>query len=118
MGDLAERDLSSALAHVLERSAAVCVDTLARYDATDSELMAALMRATAALQAALRLHTRDAEVRDVSLRIAADLGRETVTRLRAAGFDDGLLRCAEACDRAVYMCEDVLADADQESFAA
>lgn len=115
MGDLAERDLSSALAHGLERCATVCRQTLESYEPSDgseanSELAVALMRTTAALQAALRLHTRDAEVRGVALRIAVDLARETATLLRAAGLDERLLRCADACERAAYLCDDVLAD--------
>lgn len=120
MGDLAERDLSSVLAHCLERSAAVCRQTLESYGARDgsagnSELVAALMRTTAALQAALRLHTRDAEVRDVALRIACELAGDTAKRLRASGLDDRLLRCADACERVVYLCEDVLADDEEQA---
>jgi len=117
MGDLAERDLSSVLAHGLERAAGICKATLERYPASDSELMVALMRTTAALQAALRLHTRDAEVREVSLRIACELARETATLLRSAGLDEHLLRCADACERVCYLCEDALADDGEERAA-
>jgi hypothetical protein len=114
MGDLAERDLSSALAHGLGRCAVVCRQTLASYGGS-SKVSVSLMRTTAALEAALRLHTRDAEVRGVALRIACDFARETATLLRASGLDDRLLRCADACDRVAYMCEDVLADEDEQA---
>jgi len=117
MGDLAERDLSSVLAHGLERCAAVCKRTLVSYSANDgrSELAVALLRTTAALQAALRLHTRDAEVRDVALRIACDLARRTATLLRASGLDERLLRCADACERVVYLCGDVLDEEEEQA---
>lgn len=122
MGDLAERDLSSVLAHGLERCAGVCRRTLESYEpagggtaAPNSELAVALLRTTAALQAALRLHTRDAEVRGVSLRIACNLARETAVRLRAAGLDARLLRCADACERVAYLCEDVLAESAEDA---
>jgi hypothetical protein len=120
MGDLAERDLSSALAHGLGRCAAICRQTLESYEpsprgATNSELAGGLMRTTAALQAALRLHTRDAEVRDVALRIACESARVTATLLRASGLDERLLRCADACERVCYLCEDVLADDEEQA---
>lgn len=119
MGDLAERDLSSVLARGLERCAVVCKETLADYDARDgrSELASALLRTTAALQAALRLHTRDAEVRGVALRIACNLARATAMQLRASGLDERPLRCAVACERVVHLCEDVLADDEEEQAA-
>jgi hypothetical protein len=120
MGTLADRDLGSALAHGLERASAVCRRTLEAYapagsSAESSAAAAALMRATAALEAALRLHTRDVEVRGIALRVAATLTREAARELRASGFDERLLRGADACERAAFLCEQ--ADAVQSRAA-
>ena len=75
-------------------------------DAADrSPAAVALMRATAALEAALRLHTGDAEVRELALRVAANLARDAARELRASGLDERLLRCADACERAAFLCD-------------
>ena len=41
------------------------------------------------------------------LRLAAATARETAAAIRRHGQDERLLRCAEACERAAFLCEDV-----------
>jgi hypothetical protein len=92
----------------LERCIAVCERTLEAFVAESDQstpFARPILRATAALQAALG--TEADELRDVSLAIASDLAGEAAA-IRRHGLDERLLRCAEACERAAFLCEDVL----------
>jgi len=48
---------------------------------------------------------------DASLLIAASLCREAAISIRKHGLDDGLLRCADACERAAHICTAAVANA-------
>jgi hypothetical protein len=106
MGTLSNREVSSPLAQELESCIALCRETLAD-DLDGTAAAGALMRATAALQAALRLHTRDAQVRTVSLEIAVRLAREAAGELRITPGGP-LLHCVDACEHAAAICEHAL----------
>jgi hypothetical protein len=93
----------------LERCIAVCERTLEAYVAEGDQstpFAGPILRATAALQAALG--TEVDELGDLSLAIASDLAREAAATIRRHGLDERLLRCAEACERAAFLCKDVL----------
>ncbi len=96
----------------LARCIAVCEATLAAY-AGDGEAQSpfagTLLRTTAALKAAAE--SRTGRLCRDTLAIAAATARETAAAIRRHGLDERLLRCAEACERAAFLCEDVLPQA-------
>lgn len=99
----------SPLAGGLARCISVCQATLAAYaegGRADSAFARAILRTTAALEAALSVHSSAEE-----LRLAAATARETAAAIRRHGLDERLLRCAEACERAAFLCEDVVPQA-------
>jgi hypothetical protein len=98
----------------LARCIAACEATLASYEEEpdgDSPFAGAIMRTTAALRTALTMHTRAEELCEISLSIAAATARETAAAIRRHGLDERLLRCAEACERAAFLCEGALPQA-------
>ena len=112
MDDLDDENLDLVLAHRLRRCIESCEQTLNAYLVKEAEttppFVDALMLAIGAMQAAIRMQTYDRELRQASLRIAAMLAREGASTVRRYGLDDELLNCADACERAAFICEDVL----------
>jgi len=112
MGELEDENLDLVLARRLRRCIESCEQTLNAYTAKEAEttppFVDALMLAIGGMQAAIRMQTYDRELRQASLRIAAMLAREGASTVRRYGLDDELLNCADACERAAFICEDVL----------
>jgi len=109
MDDLDSERLDLVLARRLGRCIESCEQALKTYRAREAEpFVDGLMLAIGAMQAAIRMQTYDRELRQASLRIAAMLARKGAATVRRYGLDDELLNCADACERAAFICEDVL----------
>jgi hypothetical protein len=99
----------SPLAEALQPSVRVCESTLETYrDDAESQsgasFFAGVVLALAGLERAVESSYGD-PTHDASLMIAASLCREAASNVRKHGLDDGLLRCADACERAAHICE-------------
>ena len=93
----------------LMRCASVCEETLVscldKRDRAMARHLSPVMVAIAAIEQAAESRPDD-PMHEVALTIAAMLCREAGEQIRSrAGLDSRLLRCAEACDRAVRLCE-------------
>jgi hypothetical protein len=102
--------MSSTLAEALVRCVRVCEATLEDYGAeeeTGTQLVSSLVLAVAGVERAVEADADDPG-RPASLAIAATLCRDAAGSVRRYGLDPSLLRCAEACDRAAYLCERAL----------
>jgi hypothetical protein len=109
MARCTENRMESPLAIGLRRCNDVCEQTLERYlgadvDATQ-EFAGAVIAATAALRAVLENESAGAELRGALLDTAARVSRTAAATIRNSGLDDDLLRCADACERAAFLCE-------------
>lgn len=104
--------MESPLTTVLRRCARVCEDTLESYggqeEATGTEFVSSLMLAVAGIERAVAAEY-DEPTHDAALVIAATLCRDAAGGVRNYGLDPTLLRCADACERAAYLCEAALA---------
>lgn len=110
MGPLVDKSLDLALSRTLRGCAEACEDALKTCLADESEppapIVDALQLSIAGMQAAVRLQTVHAELRQASLRIAAMLAREGAATVRRYDLDEQLPVCADACERAALLCED------------
>jgi hypothetical protein len=108
MSPLPHIELQSPLAEVLHPSVRICEKTLETYrgeaeSPTGASFFAAVVLALAGLERAVESSYGD-PTHDASLLIAASLCREAAISIRKHGLDDGLLRCADACERAAHIC--------------
>jgi hypothetical protein len=108
-------DVHSLLAEALHPSVRICESTLETYrdeaeSQTGASFFAAVVLALAGLERAVESSYGD-PTHDASLLIAASLCREAAGSIRAHGLDDGLLRCADACERAAHICESSVGNA-------
>ena len=76
--------------------------------ATEHELVSDLLRAIAAVRAAVDLRDDADTRRELAFRLTAEACRAAAVRCLGAGLDESLLRCAAACDRAADEAELVL----------
>jgi hypothetical protein len=76
--------------------------------ATGRELFGDLLRAIATVRTAADLLDEGDSRRELALRLTAEACGVAAVRCRQAGFDESLLRCAAACDRAADEAELVL----------
>jgi hypothetical protein len=109
MGSCPDTHVQSPLAEALHPSVRVCESTLDAYrhdgeTATGAAFFAAVVLAVAALERAVESSDRDPAHQE-SLLIAASVCHEAATSIRKHGLDSTLLRCADACERAAYICE-------------
>lgn len=86
-----------------------CESTLEAYrDDAESQsgasFFTAVVLALAGMERAVESSYGD-PTHDASLLIAASLCREAAGSIRRHGLDAGLLRCADACERAAHICE-------------
>jgi len=72
------------------------------------ELFACLIRAIATVRTNVDLLEEEDSRRELALRLTAEACRAAAVRCRQGGFDESLLRCAAACDRAADEAELVL----------
>ena len=105
-------EVQSPLAEALQPSVRICESTLETYrDEAVSQsgalFFAAIVLALAGMERAVESSYGD-PTHDASLLIAASLCREAASSIRKHGLDDGLLRCADACERAAHLCEAAL----------
>ncbi|HEX3226044.1 MAG TPA: hypothetical protein VHQ89_08095 [Gaiellaceae bacterium] len=101
-------DVQSPLAEALQPSVRVCESTLETYgdqaeSQTGASFFAAVVLALAGMERAVESSYGD-PTHDASLLIAASLCREAASSVRKHGLDEGLLRCADACERAAHIC--------------
>ena len=75
---------------------------------TGRELFGDLLRAIATVRTAADLLDEGDSRRELALRLATEACGVAAVRCRQAGFDESLLRCAAACDRAADEAELVL----------
>ena len=105
----AETDVPQPLAAALGGCIRLCEETVEAYaaedpGARDTPFAAAVLLAAAAIRTAAETPADDPR-REVSLLIAENVAREASDAVRAHGLDARLLRCAEALDRAAFLCE-------------
>lgn len=102
--------MESPLSVGLQRCVDVCEQVLERYMraevAASAGFVGTVIAATAAVQAVLDAERDDSELLAAVKATAANVCRAAATTIRSSGLDDDLLRCAEACDRAAFLCED------------
>jgi len=115
MGSSPHIDVQSPLAVALQPTVRICESTLDTYrDEAESEsgasFFAAVVLALAGMKRAVESGYGDPD-HDASLLIAASLCREAASSVRRHGLDTGLLRCADACERAAHICEAVVRNA-------
>ncbi len=108
-------DVQSPLAEALEPSVRICEATLEQYrdraeSQTGASFFAAIVLALAGMERAVASSEGD-PTHDASLLIAASLCREAASSVRKHGLDDGLLRCADACERAAHICQSAVGNA-------
>jgi hypothetical protein len=108
-------DVHSPLAEALQPSVRICESTLGAYrdeaeSQTGASFFAAVVLALAGMERAVESSFGD-PTHDASLLIAASLCREAASSIRRHGLDDGLLRCADACERAAHICESAVGHA-------
>jgi hypothetical protein len=80
---------------------------------TGHELYGDLLRAIATVRTAVDLLDEADSRRELAFRLAAEACSTAAARCRQAGFDESLLRCAAACDRAADEAELVLTSLTQ-----
>jgi hypothetical protein len=107
--------VQSPLADALQPSVRICEATLELYrgeaeSQTGASFFAAVVLAVAGMDRAVEASDGDPTY-DASLLIAASLCREAASSIRRHGLDDGLLRCADACERAAHICEAAVGNA-------
>jgi hypothetical protein len=103
----------SLLSQSLERCATICKETIAAYlqpaQASENTFGQALLAAIAAVETAAAHDTSSPPDHcSASLEIASELCRAAAQECRRHGFDEPLLRAADACERAATICEDAL----------
>lgn len=100
------------LAQMLRRCAEICEQSLREAwgdPPRSTPATSTIVLATSALQEAAAADADpDGRNRQIRLTIAATLAREALTVVRASGLEEPVLRCAEALDRAVSLCERAL----------
>jgi hypothetical protein len=106
-----EDDPAGALAARLIRCADVCDEALQTYHAIRNRIaysfVGSLLFAAAAIRRAAASEPDD-PTHCIALHVAGLAATEAAAAARAHGFDPLLLRCADACDRAAYLCSDAL----------
>jgi hypothetical protein len=104
-----ERTEHSQLARALERSAAVCRQTIVAYlkpaEAETSEFARSLLAAVAAIEVVTSHARRTPDERDTALAIASTLCSAAADACRRSGLDLRLRRAAAACDEAAALCD-------------
>src|SRR4051794_40984985 len=113
MGATCEPGVASQLSRDLGRCAETCEQILASYVADNPEaattpFAAVVMLAVAGMQTACEAAADDESRREASLLIAGSLARDATATVRAYGLDDRVLSCADALDRAAFLCESAL----------
>jgi hypothetical protein len=108
-------DVQPPLAEALEPCVRICEATLELYrdqaeSQTGASFFAAIVLALAGIERAVASSDGDL-THDASLLIAASLCREAASSIRKHGLDEGLLRCADACERAAHICQAAVGNA-------
>lgn len=107
--------VQSPLAEALQPSVRICEATLETYrdqaeSQTGASFFAAVVLALAGMERAVESSYGD-PTHDASLLIAASLCREAASSIRRHGLDEGLLRCAAACEHAAHICQAAVGNA-------
>jgi hypothetical protein len=105
--------LSPVVRQALLQCAESCERALSNYATevaldTGHELFGDLLRAIATVQTTVALLEVEDSRRELAFRLTARACTAAAARCRQAGFDESLLRCAVACDRAADEAEVVL----------
>lgn len=107
--------VQSPLVDALQPPVRVCEATLEAYrdqaeSQTGASFFAAVALAIAGMERAVESSYGD-PTHDASLLIAASVCREAASSIRRHGLDEGLLRCADACERAAHICQAAVGNA-------
>jgi hypothetical protein len=108
MSSCRDTHVHSPLAEALQPTVRVCESTLDtyRHDAeseTGAAFFASVVLAVAGMERAIESSCDPTH--DASLLVAASLCHEAASSIRKHGLDSNLLRCADACERAAYICK-------------